>query len=196
MTDFLPILRIIFVSLGCNFIIFGGNFHSEYWSAHPLNRQYWQQEGPVFSYFCCLLSVCDILLPLECAVKFWHSVCFILNFWDNFCNFLCKVKYGSIWLMKKVWIMVIISIRKSVHFTNCDFSATLGYYGLTVMSAIAFWWYNVTNYLSLDCMWSVAGSLLFLAKVSRDSILCSDWTRTSALGSDWCRNFSAKEIFC
>ena len=35
--------------------------------------------------------------------------------------------------------MVIISIRKSVYFTNCDFSATLGYYGLTVMSAIAFW---------------------------------------------------------
>ena len=35
--------------------------------------------------------------------------------------------------------MVIITIRKSVHLTNCDFSRTLGYYGLTVMSAIAFW---------------------------------------------------------
>ena len=53
-TDFLPILRIIFVSLGCNFIIFGGNFHSDYWSAHPLNRLYWQHEGPMLSYFCCL----------------------------------------------------------------------------------------------------------------------------------------------
>ena len=29
--------------------------------------------------------------------------------------------------------------KKSVHFTNCDFSATLGYYGLLFISAIAFW---------------------------------------------------------
>ena len=69
-TDFLTILRIIFVNLGCNFVIFGGNFHSDYWSAQPLNRLYWQQEGPMLSYFCCLLSVCNVLLPLECAVKF------------------------------------------------------------------------------------------------------------------------------
>ena len=29
--------------------------------------------------------------------------------------------------------------QQSVHLTNCDFSATLGYYGLTVKSAIGFW---------------------------------------------------------
>ena len=63
--------------------------------------------------FIFLLSVCNVLLPLECAVKFWHSACFILNFWDNFCNFLCKIKYGSIRLIKKAWSMVIISIRKN-----------------------------------------------------------------------------------
>ena len=43
-----------FCWLGCNFIIFGGNFHTGHWSAHLLKRLYWQQEGPVFSYFCCL----------------------------------------------------------------------------------------------------------------------------------------------
>ena len=62
--------------------------------------------------FIFLLSVCNVLLPLECMVKFWHSACFILNFWDNFCNFLCKIKYGSIRLIKKAWSMVIIFIRK------------------------------------------------------------------------------------
>ena len=77
-TDFLPILRIIFVSLGCNFVIFGGNFHSDYWSVQPLNRLYWQQEGPMLSYFCCLLSVCNVLLPLEWAAKFWHPACLYL----------------------------------------------------------------------------------------------------------------------
>ena len=68
--------------------------------------------------FIFLLSVCNVLLPLECAVKFWHSACFILNFWDNFCNFLCKIKYGSIRLIKKAWSMVIISIRKISKFYN------------------------------------------------------------------------------
>ena len=29
--------------------------------------------------------------------------------------------------------------KKSVHFTICDFSATLGYYGPLFVSAIAFW---------------------------------------------------------
>ena len=68
--------------------------------------------------FIFLLSVCNVLLPLECTVKFWHSACFILNFWDNFCNFLCKIKYGSIRLIKKAWSMVIISIRKISTFYN------------------------------------------------------------------------------
>ena len=73
--------------------------------------------------FIFLLSVCNVLLPLECAVKFWHSACFILNFWDNFCNFLCKIKYGSIRLIKKAWSMVIIFIRKNQHILQiCDFS--------------------------------------------------------------------------
>ena len=34
--------------------------------------------------FIFLLSMCNVSKPLECALKFWHSACFILKIWDNF----------------------------------------------------------------------------------------------------------------
>ena len=72
--------------------------------------------------FIFLLSVCNVLLPLECAVKFWHSACFILNFLDTFCNFP-KTKHSTNKLVKKTWNMVIISIRKNQYTLQfCDFS--------------------------------------------------------------------------
>ena len=113
-TDFLPILRIILL-VGLQFHHLWRKLSYRTLVRSPIEASVLATRGTCVFIF--LLSVCNVLLPLECAVKFWHSACFILNFWDNFCNFLCKIKYGSIRLIKKAWSMVIISIRKSVHFT-------------------------------------------------------------------------------
>ena len=80
-TDILPILRIIF--------LVGLQFH-HLWrklSYRSLVRS--SIESSVLAtrgtcVFIFLLSVCNVLQLLECAVKFWHSACFILKIWDNF----------------------------------------------------------------------------------------------------------------
>ena len=82
--DSLPILE-SFLLLGCNFIIFGGNFHTGYWSAPLLNRLGLATRGTCVYIF--LLSMCNVSKPLECALKFWHLACFILKIWD------CKDMY-------------------------------------------------------------------------------------------------------
>ena len=56
--------------------------------------------------------------------------------------------------------MFMFSIKKISKILQFVTSATLDYYCLLFISAIAFGDTELPNYLSPDCMWSVAGSLL------------------------------------
>ena len=121
--------------LGCNFIIFGGNSHTGYWSAPLLNRLGLATRGTCVFIF--LLSLCNVSKPLECALKFWHLACFILKIWDNF----PKTNRRTIELKQNINMVIILLEKISTLYNYVTYSATLDYYVLLCYQCYGIWWY-------------------------------------------------------